>query len=165
MPVMLLVPAAGHVDPVVATVGGFEDELVEVGVVLQEVEPAVGDVHVGVVEVVIPIGVGSLGKLYVGGFTEGVLTGVGATDFDVQLVTAVAGGDDDGSPPRVPPRGDDWLAKVRRGSRMVWQSCWRAGMRAGGTRLSMPYFVAVAERSNSARVKCSESFKDGFIGF
>lgn len=32
MPVLLCVCTAGDVDPEVATVGGFEDELVEVGV-------------------------------------------------------------------------------------------------------------------------------------
>ena len=39
MAVRFLVLAATDVDPVVAAVGGFEDELVEVGVVLKEVEP------------------------------------------------------------------------------------------------------------------------------
>lgn len=45
-------------DPVVATVGGFHDQLVKVGVMFQEVEPLLGELHVGVALVVIPIRVG-----------------------------------------------------------------------------------------------------------
>ena len=53
--------AAGNVEPEVLAVGGFEDELVEVGVVLQKVEPAAGNGHVGMRPVVRPIGVGGSG--------------------------------------------------------------------------------------------------------
>ena len=60
-------------DPVVTSVLGFEDELVEVGVMLKEVEPLVGNVHVGVSEVVVPIGVWGLRNLNVGCFAKCVL--------------------------------------------------------------------------------------------
>lgn len=47
--------ATANVDPVVTTVACFHDQLVEVGVMLQEVEPLLGELHVGVAFVVIPI--------------------------------------------------------------------------------------------------------------
>ncbi len=58
MTVLALVLAAADVNPEVATVGGFHDQLVKVGVMFQEVEPLFGELHVGVALVVIPIGVG-----------------------------------------------------------------------------------------------------------
>ena len=39
MAVGLAVFAAGDVDPEILAVGGFEDELVEVGIALQPIEP------------------------------------------------------------------------------------------------------------------------------
>ena len=49
---------AGDVDPEVLIVGGFEDELVEVGVGFEPVEPATGGLHIGMALVIIPGGVG-----------------------------------------------------------------------------------------------------------
>ena len=46
--------AAGDVNPEVFAVGGFENELIEVGVVLQIVEPLAGGLKVGMTLVVIP---------------------------------------------------------------------------------------------------------------
>ena len=63
----------------------------------KEVEPTVGFVHVGVAEVVAPVGVGGEWEPDVGSFAQGVLGGVGATNLDVELVTTVAGADDDGA--------------------------------------------------------------------
>ena len=96
MPVRSPVPPAAHVEPIVFAIGGFEDELVEVGVALEPVEPAVGGLEVGVATVVAPGGVGGEGQADVGSFAEGVLGGIGATNLDVELVAAVAGADDDG---------------------------------------------------------------------
>ena len=56
--VLLAVGSTADVDPVVATVRGLHNQLVEVGVMLQEVEPLLCELHVGVALVVIPIGVG-----------------------------------------------------------------------------------------------------------
>ena len=42
MPVGLTVLSAGDVNPEVLAVGGLEDELVEVGIALQPVEPLAG---------------------------------------------------------------------------------------------------------------------------
>lgn len=56
--VLLAVGSTADMDPVVATVRGLHDQLVEVGVMLQEVEPLLCELHVGVALVVIPIGVG-----------------------------------------------------------------------------------------------------------
>ena len=66
MTVLLSVLAAGNVDPVVLAVLGLENELVEVGMLLQEGEPTVGNVHVGVALVVVPSGIGCLGQADVG---------------------------------------------------------------------------------------------------
>lgn len=96
MPVGLEVLAAADVNPIVFVVGGFDDGLVEIGVGDEPVEPTVEDVHVGVGEVVVPVDVAGLGDEDVGCFTEGVLGGIDTTDFDVELVAAVATGDDDG---------------------------------------------------------------------
>ena len=57
---------AGDVDPEVLIVGGFEDELVEVGVGFEPVEPATGGLHIGMALVVVPSGVGGEGQLDVG---------------------------------------------------------------------------------------------------
>lgn len=58
MAVLLEVGTTADVDPIVATVGGFHNQLIKVGVVLQEVEPLLCELHVGVALVVIPVGVG-----------------------------------------------------------------------------------------------------------
>lgn len=52
-----------------------------------------------------------------------------------------------------------WLAKARKGSRMVLQSCSRAGMNCEGTVLSMWLAKAVALLSNSATVKYGVNLK------
>lgn len=54
MSVFLAVLAAGDVDPVVLAVLGLQDELVEVGVVLEEGEPPVGGLHASVGLAVFP---------------------------------------------------------------------------------------------------------------
>lgn len=48
-------------NPEVTTVGGFKDQLVKVSVMFQEVEPLLGELHVGVCFVIIPIGKAVLG--------------------------------------------------------------------------------------------------------
>lgn len=68
MTVLLAVGSATDMDPVVTTVGGFHDQLVEVGVVLQVIEPLLGEIHVGVALVVIPICVGIEWHMDVGCF-------------------------------------------------------------------------------------------------
>jgi hypothetical protein len=86
MAVGLAVAAAGDVDPEVFAVGGLEDELVEVGVGLEPVEPLAGGLDVGMATVVVPGGVAGEGQADVGGLTEGVLGGVGASYLDVELL-------------------------------------------------------------------------------
>ena len=83
-------------NPEVFAVGGFEDELVEVGVALNPVEPAVGGLEVGVATVVVPGGIGGEGQADVGSFAQGVLGGIGSANLDVELVAPIAGADDDG---------------------------------------------------------------------
>lgn len=46
--------------------------------------------------VVIPVGIGGLGDVDVGSFSQGVLAGVCASDIYIQGIAAVATGDDDG---------------------------------------------------------------------
>lgn len=74
--VLLGVLAATYVNPVVTTVGGFHNQLVKVGVVLQEVEPLLGEIHVGVALVVIPIRVGIERYMDISGFSNGMLTNI-----------------------------------------------------------------------------------------
>ena len=83
MAVLGAVALAGDVDPVFA-MGMLEDELVEVGVVLQEIEPAVGNGHVGMREVVAPIDIRGSGQAYVAGFAGHVLAVLHSTDGFVQ---------------------------------------------------------------------------------
>ena len=49
--------AARDVNPEVLAVGGLEDELVKVAIVLQPVEPLAGGLKVGMTFVVIPSGI------------------------------------------------------------------------------------------------------------
>ena len=72
MAVARAVRLAGDVDPVFA-MGMLEDELVEVGVVLQEIEPAVGNGHVGMCFAITLFGVLGDRKANVGCFSQGVL--------------------------------------------------------------------------------------------
>ena len=96
MSVYLAVLAAGDVDPVVETVLCLQDELVEVGMVLEVGEPTVGDLHIGVVFAVCPRGVVGFGQGNVGGFAQGVLAGIDASYLYIEGWAAVAGTDDDG---------------------------------------------------------------------
>ena len=97
MSVFLAVLAAGDVDPVVETVLCLQDELVKVGVLLEVGEPTVGNLHIGVALPVCPRGVVGFGQGNVGGFAQGVLAGIDASNLDVEGWAAVAGTDDDGS--------------------------------------------------------------------
>ena len=51
------VTTAADVNPEVFAVGGLKDELVEVGVAFQPVEPAMGGLQVRVATVIVPSGV------------------------------------------------------------------------------------------------------------
>ena len=70
--VELRVTTARDVNPEVEVVGGFEDELVIVGVVFEEVEPLASLVHVGVTFAIVEL-VGSERQADVGSFSELVL--------------------------------------------------------------------------------------------
>lgn len=92
--VLLDVLATAYMYPEVFAVGGFDDGLVEVGVLDDPVEPAVEDGLVGMGFAIAPLGVGCLGNLEVGSFTKGVLRGIDSSYFDVENVAAVARTDD-----------------------------------------------------------------------
>lgn len=81
--------------PEVFAVGGFDDGLVEVGVLDDPVEPAVEYLLVGMGKAIAPLGVRGLGNLDIGCFAKGVLTGIDSSDFDVEGVASVSGTDDD----------------------------------------------------------------------
>ena len=66
--VLFAVGSAADMDPVVTTVGGLHNQLVKVSVMLQKVEPLLGELHVGVALVVIPICVGIEWHMDVGCF-------------------------------------------------------------------------------------------------
>lgn len=95
MAVLLGVLATADMNPVVAAVGGFHDELVVIRVGLEPREPSFGKFLVGVRLIVIPIGISGLGDEDVGCFAKGVLAGVCASDLDVEDIAAVARADDD----------------------------------------------------------------------
>ena len=115
MAVLLAVLAAGDVNPVVEAVLCLEDELVEVGVLLEEGEPTVGHVHVGVGLPVLPGGVWGLGQTDVGGFSQGVLAGIDASYTDVQGRAAIARADEDGLAGELPERLEDGAAELLQG--------------------------------------------------
>lgn len=54
MSILGLVLATADMNPVITTVGCFHNELIEVGVMLEEVEPLLGDVHISMLTVVVP---------------------------------------------------------------------------------------------------------------
>ena len=112
MPVGSAVLTATDMDPIILSVSSFENQLVEVGVGFEEVEPLVSDLHVGVTLVVVPGSVGGERQTDVGSFAQGVLGGVGATNFNVELVAAVAGGDDDGAADEGAKGFEDYLAEL-----------------------------------------------------
>ena len=93
MAVGFAVLAAGDVNPEVLAVGSLKDELVEVGIALQPVEPLTSGLKVSVPLIIIPCGIAGEGQADVSSFAQGVLGGVGSTYTDVQLVTAITAGD------------------------------------------------------------------------
>ena len=135
--VLALVGPAGDVEPVLA-MGVLEDELVEVGVVLQEVEPAVGNVHVGVRTVVLPVGVGGLGQADVGRFSEGVLGGIDASYLDVEQVASVTAGDNDRLPGKGSEGFENLFAQLLEGRDVLrWNAVVNAVGLGGGTPLKL----------------------------
>ena len=60
-------------NPIIATIAGFKNTLVIIGVLGKKIEPSVGDIHVGVCLVVVPVGVVVFGNYDVGCFTQSVL--------------------------------------------------------------------------------------------
>ena len=114
MAVLGAVALAGDVDPVFA-MGMLEDELVEVGVVLQEIKPAVGNGHVGMREVVTPINIRGSGQADVAGFAKGVLGGIDASNLEVELWASVAGADDNRLARELPEGFEDFFAELLEG--------------------------------------------------
>ena len=76
--------------------------------------------------VVIPVGIGGLGDVDVGSFSQGVLAGVCASDIYIQGIAAVATGDDDGLLCELTERLQDSFAELSS----------RTGMNCEGTVLS-----------------------------
>lgn len=75
MAVLLGILSTADMYPEVTTITGLHDELIKVGVMLEEVEPAVEDGLVGMGFTIALFGVRCLGYLDVGSFTKGVLRG------------------------------------------------------------------------------------------
>ena len=97
MPIRFPVLPARNVNPIILAVGGLEDELVEIGVMLQPVEPLAGSLKVGMTLVVVPGCIAGEWQTDVGSFTQGVLGGIGSTNLHIKLVATVAGADDNGA--------------------------------------------------------------------
>lgn len=94
MAILALVLTTRDMNPEIKVIAGFDDGLIEVGVLDDPFEPAVEDVLVGMGFANVPLGVRCLGNLDVGNFTEGVLRGIDSSDFDVEIIAAEAGTDD-----------------------------------------------------------------------
>lgn len=135
--VLALVGTAGDVEPVFA-MGVLEDELVEVGMVLQEIEPAVGNVHVGMREVVSPVGVGGAGQTDVGGFAQGVLRGIDTSHLDVEQTASVTAGDNDRLPSKGSEGFENLFAQLLQGRDVPrWNAVVNAKGLGGGTPLKL----------------------------
>ena len=111
MAVELRVATARNVDPEVEVVGGLEDELVVVGIVLEEVEPLASLVHVGVTLSVMPLE-GSDRQTDISSFTELVLRVLAASHIAVYQCTAIARTDGDGLANIVAQRLEHVLTEV-----------------------------------------------------
>ena len=112
--------AAGDVDPEVFAVGGLENQLVEVSVVLEIVEPLASGLKVGMTLVVIPGGIAGEGQADVSSLAKGVLGGVGSTDTDVELVAAVTAGDDDRATDEGTEGFKNFLAELLQRGDVLW---------------------------------------------
>lgn len=95
MPVERHIHLARHMQPVVASVAGLEDALVEGGVRTDKLHPAVCLNEVGVRQAIIPVGVAGLGQPEVSGQPQRVLAGLCPTHLHIQLRAAIARGDHD----------------------------------------------------------------------
>ena len=111
MAIELRVATARDVDPEVEVVGGLEDELVVVGIVLEEVEPLASHIHVGVTLTVMPLE-GSDRQADISCLTELVLRVLAASHIAVDQCTAIARTDGDGLAHIVAERLEDVLAEV-----------------------------------------------------
>ena len=111
MAVELRVATTRDVNPEVEVIGGFEDELVVVGVVLEEVEPLASLVHVGVALSIVPLA-GSDWQTDVGCFSELMLRVLAATNVAVEQRAAIARVDGDGLADIVAERLEDVLAEI-----------------------------------------------------
>ena len=120
MSVGLAVSTAGDVEPVVLAVGGLQDQLVEVGVMFEEIDPAVGNFQVGVPSVILPSGIGGEGQAKVGSLAQCVLRGVGSAHLHVELAAAIATGDDDGLAHEVAKGFKYLLAQLLQHGYVLW---------------------------------------------
>ena len=84
-------------NPKIFAIGRLHDQLVKVTVEFNPIEPLAGGLKVGVTLVVIPSGIACERQADVSSFAQGVLGCIGSANLDVELVAAVAGGDDDGA--------------------------------------------------------------------
>ena len=96
--------------PVVEAILRLEDQLVIIGMLLEEVIPAVSNLHIGMLLAILPRGVWGLGQADIGRFAQGVLAGIHAPDLHVEGPTAVSRADDDGHTCKLPQRLKDGAA-------------------------------------------------------
>ena len=121
MSVGFAVSTAGDVEPVVLAVGGLQDQLIEVGVMFEEIDPAVGNFQVGVPSVILPSGVGGEGQAKVGSLAQCVLRGVGSAHLHVELAAAIATGDDDGLAHEGAEGLEDLTAELLEDGDILWR--------------------------------------------
>ena len=68
MPIRPEIPPTTDVEPEILAVGGLQNELVEIDMRFQPVEPVLCFLHIGVALIVAPVAVGGEGQTDVGGF-------------------------------------------------------------------------------------------------
>jgi len=84
MAVLAAILLAADVNPVVTAILGLKDQLVEIRMLLEPVHPTVGNVHVGVRLVVIPVSVDGLWDADVSSLAQGVLRSRHTANLEIE---------------------------------------------------------------------------------
>lgn len=98
MTVSTSVASARDVNPIILPIGCLEDQLIEISVVLQPVEPLASSLQVT--------------RQDVGSFANGVLGGIDATHFHVERIATVATADVNGTTHETAKGFEDFLSEL-----------------------------------------------------
>ena len=115
MPVGTSVASARDVNPIILPIGRFENQLIEIAMVLNPIKPAPCLLKIRVATVIVPGCIRGQWKLDISGLSESMLRGIGSTDLDVELVATIAGRDDNGATDEGAEGFEDFLAELLQG--------------------------------------------------